>query len=210
MSIPEILQENTKPYVVLDLDDTCIHSLVLTKEAKKWKKDPSLKEKVDKFTYHNMEDYYLVCERPQLQEFLDYLFENFNVIVWTAASKDYALFIIKNCIIAGRKNRQLSYIFFDYHCDLSQEIYKKDPQKCLKMLTDQGAFKLPNIKLDNIVIIDDLQDNKDSNGNNCIQIFPFKVYGIGSESDNHLMTVVKDKLEDIKKNGIKSDTLLKY
>ena len=210
MSIPEILQENTKKYVVLDLDDTCIHSLVTKKEAKKWKKDPSLKEKVDKFKYHNMEDYYLVCERPQLQDFLDYLFENFNVIVWTAASKDYALFIIKECIIAGRKNRQLSYIFFDYHCDISQEAYKKEPQKCLKMLSNEGLFKLPNIKLDNIVIVDDLIDNKQTNGNNCIQIFPFKVHGIGSESDNHLMTVVKDRLDEILKDGVKADTLLKY
>ena len=145
-----------------------------------------------------MDGTYIICERPHLSDFMDWLFKNFNVSVWTAASKDYALFIIKNSILCGKEDRKLQFIFFDYHCDLSQEIYKKDPQKCLKMLTDQGAFKLPNIKLDNIVIIDDLQDNKESNGNNCIQIFPFKVYGIGSESDNHLMTVVKDKLEDIK------------
>tara|TARA_B000000557_G_scaffold162788_1_gene132144 strand:+ start:85 stop:726 length:642 start_codon:yes stop_codon:yes gene_type:complete len=211
MSIIQSLQkENGKDkYVVLDLDDTCIHSLVNQKEVKKWKKNPKRKEHVDKFTWHNMDDYYLVCERPDLQNFLDYLFENFNVIVWTAASKDYALFIIKNCIIAGRANRQLKYVFFDYHCDISQEVYKFEntPQKCLKLITEKGPFGLPGIEIENILIIDDLKDNKKSNGNNCIQIFPFKVHGIGSENDNHLMGVVKDQLDVFLNNGIKPDKL---
>ena len=176
MSIIKSLQNEVgkDKYVVLDLDDTCIHSLVNKKEAKKWKTDPERKKHVDKFKWHNMDDYYLVCERPDLQPFLDYLFENFNVIVWTAASKDYALFIIKNALIAGRANRQLRYIFFDYHCEISQEVYKHDnePQKSLKLLCENGPFGLPGIKPENIVLIDDLQDNKDANGNNTIQIFP--------------------------------------
>ena len=207
--IASLENDNGKKYVVLDLDDTCIHSLVNEKEAKKWKKDPKRKEHVDKFKWHNMDDYYLVCERPELQSFLDYLFEKFNVIVWTAASKDYALFIIKNAIIAGRANRQLSYIFFDYHCDISQEVYKSqgEPQKSLKLLTETGPFGLPGIKLENIIIIDDLEDNKKANGNNCHQIFPFRVSNIGSENDNHLMGIVKDELDSFLNNGITPDVL---
>ena len=45
--------------------------------------------------------HYKVFERPGLQEFLDYLFANFNVSVWTAASKSYALFIIDKYAGAG-------------------------------------------------------------------------------------------------------------
>ena len=45
-----------------------------------------------------------------LNLYLTELFNKYSVSVWTAASKDYALFIIKNAIIAGCQNRKLSYI----------------------------------------------------------------------------------------------------
>ena len=46
---------------------------------------------MEKFSYHDMDGYYIVFERPGLQEFLDYLFANYIVSVWTAATKDYAI-----------------------------------------------------------------------------------------------------------------------
>tara|TARA_B100000073_G_scaffold347754_1_gene363185 strand:- start:1888 stop:2478 length:591 start_codon:yes stop_codon:yes gene_type:complete len=181
-----------KKTVVLDLDDTLIHSCVCEK-MKKWNHER--RERIEKkLVWHNMEDYYLVCERPGLQNFLDYLFKNFNVIVWTAASKDYALFIIKKCILT-KPDRDLKYIFFDYHCDISQVVYKdhkefKKPQKCLKLLEEH--FKVNNINVDkgNVRLIDDLIDHKKTNGVNCIQIFAWKAAAPESHND----TVLKDDI----------------
>ena len=79
-----------KPNIILDLDQTLISAEV--SEEHNFKKY-EMKSKL--FDYKDMDGYYIVYERPGLQKFLDYLFENFNVSIWTAASKDYALFIIE-------------------------------------------------------------------------------------------------------------------
>ena len=82
-----------------------------------------------------MDGTYIICERPHLSDFMDWLFKNFNVSVWTAASKDYALFIIKILYYVEKKivNYNLS---FSIICDLSQIVYKDqdEPQKKLELL----------------------------------------------------------------------------
>ena len=104
--------------ILLDLDQTLIAALSPDElDEKKHSK------KMQKFKYYNMDGEYTIFERPYLQEFLDYLFDkknNFNVSVWTAASKDYALFIIGNIILKKDKpERKLDFIFFSYHCSWS-------------------------------------------------------------------------------------------
>jgi hypothetical protein len=75
--------------VVLDLDQTLVSAEDWnTQDFKKYKK------KAKKFQFHDMDGYYIVFERPNLQSFLDYLFANFNVSVWTAASKASRLGIL--------------------------------------------------------------------------------------------------------------------
>jgi TFIIF-interacting CTD phosphatase-like protein len=91
---------------ILDLDQTLI-SAEPTEEYDFQKN----KNKAKKIIFHNMDDYYLVFERPDLQKFLTYLFDNFNVSIWTAASKYYALFIIDKIVLAGNKNRKIIYSF---------------------------------------------------------------------------------------------------
>ena len=78
----------------LDLDQTIICSETL-KDLKEYE---NYKDKMKKYKYKNMDDCYIVFERPNLQSFLDFLFKNYNVSIWTAASKDYALFIIEDTI----------------------------------------------------------------------------------------------------------------
>ena len=87
-------------HVILDLDQTII-SAETPKEIDLTGQD---KIKAKKFTFHDMDNYYIVFERPGLQKFLDFLFANFSVSVWTAASKDYAAFIIKNIQRMSRNN----------------------------------------------------------------------------------------------------------
>ena len=163
--------------VVLDLDQTLI-------SAEDWGKKElkNNKETAKKFDFHDMDGHYIVFERPNLQTFLDYLFDNFNVSVWTAASKDYALFIVDK-IIQSKPNRHLDWIFFSYHCNLSRK--KKGGTKDLSMLWDE--YNLPGFSKNNTVILDDYDEVHETQPNNCIIAEPFEFTNAGSENDNYLI-----------------------
>jgi len=161
-----------------------------------------------------MDSYYIVFQRPHLQTFLDFLFKNFNVSVWTAASKDYALSIIDNIILSnGEKNRKLDFIFFEYHCDLSD--YLGEGSKDLSILWK--IFKLKNYNMGNSIIIDDLKEIKDIQYCNSINIKPFNYNKEGSERDDELLKIkkklkkLKEKMKEIKNSDLnKKFCLINY
>jgi TFIIF-interacting CTD phosphatase-like protein len=166
--------------IVLDLDATLIHSRDQDNDQ-----SYSGLSKFDKF--HTMSNDYLVVERPHLQKFLDYLFNNFdNVIVWTAASKEYAEFIIDRCIIKP-KSRPLDWYFFSYHCDMSDDKYGST--KDLKLLTD--FFKLDDCSKNNIMIIDDYDNVFDGNPNKCIIAPEFDSEEKESYKDDFLLRLIE-------------------
>jgi len=167
-----------KDHVVLDLDQTLISS----EDTNDYDK-----EKTKKFKSHDMDGTYMVFERPHLQEFLDYLFSNFKVSVWTAASKDYAMFIIKEVIQNGRKDRELEWVFFSYHCDISKKLTGKT--KNLKIL--ETEFKLPNYSFEKTLILDDYDEVYKTQPDNCILVEAFEYSDENSPKDNHLKKVQK-------------------
>jgi TFIIF-interacting CTD phosphatase-like protein len=169
--------------LILDLDNTIISSIPV--EEMEWTEHN--KNKSLKFNFHDMEDYYIVYERPHLQDFLDFIFKNFNVSIWSAATKNYVLFILKN--IMG-ENRVPEYILFSYHCDLSRQNYKGT--KNLKMLYDN----FENFNPQNTLIIDDLNKVKKHNPHNCIEVHPFEYTDKDSEKDDELIKI-KEKLEKL-------------
>lgn len=178
-----------KVNILLDLDQTLISA-----EADDEYDAEVHKEKAAKFSYKDMDGYYVVFERPGLQEFLDYLFENFNVSVWTAASKDYALFIIEKIILAKKSNRHLDWIFFSHHCDVSARI--KNGSKDLEMIWD--IYKIPGYTKDNTVILDDYDEVHETQENNCIIAVPFEFMDDGSENDDFLQ-LLQPELEKMKR-----------
>lgn len=168
--------------LLLDLDQTIISGEPL----EELDLENTYKEKHKLFKSDNMDDYYNIYSRPYLQEFLDYVFDNFNVTVWTAASKDYALFIV-NKIILNKPGRKLDFIFFEYHCQLSKQInkYSKD----LSILWD--IYKLPGYSPQNTVILDDYKkDVHKCQPNNCIIAIPFEFKKDGSENDSFLKDII--------------------
>jgi hypothetical protein len=168
----------TKLNIILDLDQTII-SAESSEEYDKAKN----KTKEKKFIFHNMDNYYTIFERPGLQIFLDYLFKNFNVSIWTAASKDYALFII-------------DWVFFSYHCDLSRKLTKRS--KSLSMLWD--VYQIDGYTKDNTIILDDYDEVFKTQEDNCIIAIPFEFEDKNSHKDNYLK-----KLE----NALKTITSVK-
>jgi len=180
-----------KGYFVLDLDQTLI-SAEPTEEYDFSKN----KSKAKKFVFHDMDGYYMVFERPGVQPFLTYLFENFNVSIWTAASKDYALFVIDKVVLAGNKNRKIDYIFFSYHCDISEK--RKKGTKDLTLFWD--TFKLKGFSKENTVILDDYDEVQNTQPGNCIAAVPFEFNKENSEADDFLakllpqVRLLKDKI----------------
>lgn len=169
--------------VILDLDQT----LISGEEYELFEKNPN-KEKMNKFFHAQMKNYFIIFARPHLQEFLDFLFENFNVAVWTAASKDYANFIVKNFILTeSKKNkRKLDFIFYSYHCNMSKRY--KQGLKSLSMLWD--VFKLKNYNPNNTIIVDDNSDVVIQQSCNVIQIKPFYYQSRNSDQDKELLKVM--------------------
>tara|TARA_B110000259_G_C14034389_1_gene408519 strand:- start:15159 stop:15746 length:588 start_codon:yes stop_codon:yes gene_type:complete len=171
-----------KKNIILDLDETLISAV----------EDMNIKS--SKLKSYDMDGYYLVFERPHLQKFLDYVFKNFNVIVWTAASKDYAIFIIKNILLSGY-DRKLDYIFFRYHCDTSKKY--QNGSKNLKLLWD--TYKIKGISEENTIILDDYYEVHNIQEGNCVKAEEWNIDNKNSHEDDFFLRLIP-LLEKFKKS----------
>lgn len=190
------IADSAKKLVLLDLDNTIICSEDLSLD------DPVVKDKMiqarKKFRTVRMEDYYDVFERPHLQEFLDYLFLNFKVGIWTASSKDYASFVVKNFITrpngeSMHHKRRLCLFLCSHHCNVSKKHYKGIP-KDIKLISDKWGFARSN----DIILIDDLEKLAKHQPYNSMWVEPF-FYDSSEPSDRELLKV-KDLLVRVSKD----------
>ena len=168
--------------IVLDLDNTLISSL--TEEEYKNRKT----NKNIKFTPVCNGMYYTIA-RPHLDAFLTYIFKHFQVSVWTAASKDYAVEIINKFIIKGKKDRKLKSFLYDYHCEESIENINPDTPKDLRYL-----YLAKNKKFNeyNTVIVDDHKDVIKNNKNNVIDSEYFDANKKNPLQDTFLLNLIRD------------------
>lgn len=181
-----------KKLILLDLDNT----LICAEDLDSVRDESKLVKAREKFRTVRMEDYYDIFERPHLQEFLDYLFDNFDVGIWTASSKDYAIFIIKNFITNPEnksKNRNIQLFLCSHHCNVSKR-YFKGVTKDLKLITDKWEFKKLNLK--DIFLIDDLENLAQHQPKNVISIKPFFYDKEEAYDDNELFNV-KESLKKL-------------
>jgi TFIIF-interacting CTD phosphatase-like protein len=174
-------------HIILDLDQTIISAEPVGDVDMR-----THKKKADKFTNYNMDNYFYVFERPYLQPFLDEIFKKYKVSVFTAASKDYCLFIVDKIILQDKPNRKLQYVFFDHHCKLAKKKY--GGTKNLKLLWDD--FRLPEFDRVGTVILDDYDKVKNTNSKKCIHVPGFFFLNDESTSDSYLPTLL-EKLEKL-------------
>ena len=170
--------------ILLDLDQT----LIFSEEFDKFRSS----SKTNLFDYKIMDRSYITFARPHLQEFLDYIFKNFRVAVWTAASKEYANFVINN-FIEIKPGRKLDFVFYSYHCNLSKN--SGNGLKCLNLLWEK--FKLKGYNKDNTIIIDDNHEVKNIQVDNCYHIPEFNYHKEQSHKDQELK-----ELKKILKNSV--------
>ena len=175
-----------RPHIFLDLDNT----IISTEPTETFPfLEEGIEEHVTKFNLHNIDDYYIMAERPGVQHFLDFLFRNYDVSVWTAASKSYAAFIIEHVILI-KPERMLQYVFYSYHCKLSKKKYNTPKQ--LKMWE---GHKIVGLDLDRTVIIDDLDKVYEAQPEQCINIVPFEFIARDSKNDRELEKVKQELIK---------------
>lgn len=172
--------------VVLDLDNTLIYSIPCDKLPK------NTNSYLHSMKFYKMDDDYYVFERPGLQEFLDWLYKNYNISVWSAASPDYVDFIVKNII--EKNGRKVDYVLNSDNCENCQKIFGEKHIKNLNMLWK--VHKLKGFAPHNTLIIDDLKMVCKVQPNNSIQIKSFNTNRKESIKDTELKRI-KKKLENI-------------
>nr|UOX61106.1 MAG: CDT phosphatase transcription factor [Diabrotica toursvirus 3a] len=160
--------------IFLDLDQTIIYSEQFNRNKH---------QHLLPFYDYTFVDNYITFARPHLQLFLDYIFENFTVNIWTAASKNYASYIYHHFI--KRADRKIKLILFDTHCQMSLKYYKGS--KNLNILWDK--WKLPGYDKSNTFIIDDLVEIANIQPQNTFKISQFTA--TNGNNDIELLKLIK-------------------
>ncbi len=171
--------------IILDLDSTVINSL------RPWEKQPRGLVSYEMKDEDEDQVEFIVYERPHLQEFLDYIFKNYTVAVWTAASKDYAIFIIEKILLQNKPERKLDLFLFDFHGELCENkkignIPCKSP-KDLELV--YKAF--PRFNKDNTIIIDDYEAVYMPQMGNAYPIPPFNADEPDAKDDTELLKLMR-------------------
>jgi hypothetical protein len=152
--------------IVLDLDNTLISTVSITQLN-------SLLENDDKvplqFIKYDVNPEMIIFIRPHLQEFLDYIFDNYNVGIFTAGESYYAYHVIQNVILDNKTNRTIDFIMTNPHYENC--FHRYGHFKYMDYITS----KVPNYTKNNTKIIDDSVLVFDSNRNNTIKAEPFDV-----------------------------------
>jgi TFIIF-interacting CTD phosphatase-like protein len=189
---------------ILDLDQTIISSEELVSKSKNKdkvifnfqvgnKKKSIPENEIGK--YHIL-DQFVIVERPYLQKFLDYLFANFNVSVWTAASEEYGRFICQN-IILTKPERKLNYFLYLKHCKMSS----KEAVKNLKFL-----YQYPGFEEKNTILLDDSELHIGYTLENSERIIKAKEYFFFEKKDDDFLIKLIARLKENKKNNIQTLT----
>ncbi len=181
------LLEDDKINIGLDLDNTILNSISQAEF------DNLSKSKKDSLDYIKIDDFYTFT-RPGLQKFLDKLFKNFNVFVWTAGNKPYMTSILEKIIMID-PNRKLDIVLCDNTCDFTE--CKFGAIKDMRYLWQ--ILKLKGYSEHNTFLIDDLPEIYENDKKHVINIKSFDVVeGKNVVLDKELEKVYK-KIVDIKK-----------
>lgn len=174
-----------KGLIVLDIDETLISSRVVGEDEL----DTIDQNRFDfNFTLEwKSETYYVfIKKRPFIDEFIEYLINNFEIAVFTAADREYATKILQHLGIYDKlkffKSRESLSIGFDW---FKLFVY-------LKKLKS-----IPDIDLKKTVIIDDTKEVANRNSKNLIHVNSFQWNKKDSDSDATLLKIIS-LLEQIK------------
>ena len=167
------MDKENKILLVLDLDETLIHSSEF--ELTSYKHD---------FVYSG----FFVYKRPGLDEFLNLVKRDFKIGVWSSASDDYVSEIVKHIF---PETFNLEFVWGRSRCTLKRDL-ELDTwffSKPLKKLKGKG------FQLERILIIDDSAEKVKDNFGNAIYIKEF------SGSPDNELSKLSQYLQQLKEIG---------
>lgn len=186
---------DARSFIVLDLDETLIHSLdaeskheVLSLYSDESPDSPlSLRKRIHDVPLKG-DKAITVIERPFLQEFLSDVFRYFeNVIVWTAGKEHYANAIVDTIF----KEQKPTVVYNWNHCRKDDNSYDKP----LRYLTEDPKVKA---NLDRTIIIDDRPENFTDNPENGV-VIPAFLPCENTDCMDYTLPVLSDWLEGLVK-----------
>jgi TFIIF-interacting CTD phosphatase-like protein len=159
--------------IILDIDETLIHCKLT--EPKEYNHVFI----IDKIKYY-------IIYRPYLEEFINFIFENFDTInIWTAATQDYAHKIILKILNTKLKNKNL--ITEKLKCFFTRKHVAYDGTKELAKIFNNKCSIKYNIKPCNTVMIDDKSHVFNKNTGNGLIIPAFT----GNKKDTNLLKLIQ-------------------
>lgn len=156
--------------IILDIDETLIHTF-----SDKLNQNPDL-EHLPNFILEDKQ--YFVKLRPYVNDFLKYVFDNFEVAIWSAASLDYIEEIIK---ILGYNLTDFKFVYSKNNCTITYDYNLMEYVLCKKLHKISKRYNL-----EQVLIIDDLAQTAKFNYGNLINI---KTYTT-SNTDTELLKLI--------------------
>ncbi len=161
--------------IALDIDRTLVHSVNKYFVKQEWTED------FDTFDW----DIFTIFIRPNINEFLDFLFTHFTVGIFTAGAKEYA-YEIKDRLF---HDRNLLFIYSEYESNACQRTLNK--QKCTKYIQTKLNTD------EDILLIDDSSLIKSRNKDTCYLIPKFvicfddsKIFRPETKNDTALLDLI--------------------
>jgi len=149
--------------VIFDIDGTIIHTQIFEKNK------------------------IYIYRRPGLDELMEYVFNNFEVGFWTAATHKYANFVLEKCLKRDHYNK-IKFIYSYDRCRRRYEITEETgliPQttisKPLRKIWRTRNAKLKGWTKRNTLIIEDTQSNCIENYGNAIYVPSYNAININDE-----------------------------
>lgn len=148
-----------KKLLVLDLDETLIYAI-----------EEGLKRRSD----FRVGQYY-VYKRPFVETFLDFCFENYNVAVWTTATKSYAEEILK---VILKAEHELQFLWTRERCTLTFDEEEREHFFVKRM----SKIRRRGYKLESVIVVDDSPNVWQDSYGNLVRVSKFE----GDEKDDEL------------------------
>lgn len=166
-----------KRLIVLDLDETLVHTT------------PTVHTHLERIgTYRVFASVDIIYKRPHLDKFLQFAFDQFQVGIWTAASEDYAKYILSKIL---KESQVPLFVFSSNRCtqrinyeNITTRDSSADAVVMIKRLSKvRRTYKIAR---DDILVVDDKKHTFRENTGNGIQVIAFE----GQKDDKELLLLI--------------------
>jgi TFIIF-interacting CTD phosphatase-like protein len=125
-----------------------------------------------------------ILERPYLQEFLNHLFQHFDVAVWSAGKKKYVDLVVDS-IFTPKHKTMLKFVWYREMCETITSKWGTITRKPIQLIQQQ----IPCYRNEIIYMIDDIEENGFYNRHLFLKINPFDT--TNAKTDTELLKMLK-------------------